>query len=271
MRFKDQVVLVTGSSQGIGKAVALRFASEGARVAVVARASLAKAEGVAAEIRGLGGCASAHVCDVIDPARIRDLVRGVTEAHGPIDTLVNVAGVDYRTPLLETSEADFDRMIDTNLKGMFFMMQAVAPGMIERRRGKIINMSSVCAVMPVGGRGVYCATKAGISMLTRVMAWELGPAGINVNAIAPGNTMTPEHAAKSADPKNREILRYYEMNTPSPRTYSSADDIAGGVLFLASPEASGMFGATLLYDEGISCGLSGRMPSGEFMEAVSYG
>jgi 3-oxoacyl-[acyl-carrier protein] reductase len=249
-----KVALVTGGSSGIGEAVARCFAKEGAHVAVVASGTLAKAEKVAQDIAAGGGRATAFVCDVRDPAKIRALVSEVESTLGPIDVLVNSAGVYYATPLGGTPAEKFDQMVDINFKGTWQCIDAVAPGMIARKQGKIINFASVAGVSGLKSYSTYCATKAAIIMMTKAMARELAPHGININAIAPGNTATPmnEWVRTDADSTMRDAML---AMTPSGVLFSAAEEIAGAALFLVSPAARPMHGATMLMDEGLSTGL----------------
>lgn len=255
MKLKDKVAFITGGSSGIGEAIARRFAAEGARVAVVASSDLAKAQAVTRAIESTDGRAWACVCDVRKRALVRQAVRDVTGALGPIDILVNAAGVYYATPVGKTSEDDADRMIDINLKGTFNVIDAVAPAMQGAGRGKIIVFASVAAVMGVRERSLYCATKAAVAQMTRALARELAPFNVNINAIAPGNTATPMNEKVRTDSAYAQQLAAMEAATPSPRTYSDPDEIAAVALFLASEESRAMHGAVLLADEGISTGL----------------
>jgi 3-oxoacyl-[acyl-carrier protein] reductase len=262
-RFKGQTVLVTGSGQGIGMVTAMRFAEEGAQVAVVARRDLAKAQSVVDRIKAAGGVAQAFTCNVRRVAEIQALVSAVVDAFGTIDILFNNAGADYATPMGTTREADYDRMQESNLKGTFFVMNSVVPIMKEKQSGKIINMTAMLVDVPVARMGLYCATKAAIGMLTRCMAWELAPHGINCNAIAPGNTITKEHQKIFDNPAYADVVDYFVSRTPArKRKWSGPEDIAEAVLFLASEEADGMYGTTLVFDEGMSQGWSGVTSNG---------
>ena len=256
MRFSDKVVLVTGGSQGIGEAVCRRFAAEGAVVAVVASRDRAKAQGVVDAVTAAGGRASAHVCDVASVAQIDALVAEVIAAHGRIDVLVNGAGVFYPTRIGETDEAMYDRMVDINLKGQWNMINAVSPHMVSRKRGNIINMASVAGMVALPSYGMYCATKAGIIMLTKCMAVELSRSGIHVNSISPGNTASPMNEDIRTDPELKPVLDFMEMLTPSGRTYSSVEEMANAALFLASPKTGNpIYGANFTLDEGFAAGL----------------
>ncbi len=252
MKLRDKVALITGGSQGIGEAIAARFVREGARVAVVASSSVDKARAVSER---LGGGARPYVCDVRSPDAVGALHTQVTGDFGRVDILVNSAGLFYPTPVGATAEADFDRLVDTNLKGTWNLVSAVAPGMIERKQGKILNIASVAGVMGIGTYAVYCATKAGIIMMTRALACELAPHGINVLCLAPGNTATPMNEDIRTKPDMKPFLDFMAARTPSGRTYSAADDMASIALLLCSDDARAMHGSCVLADEGFSAGL----------------
>jgi 3-oxoacyl-[acyl-carrier protein] reductase len=246
---------LSGGSQGIGEAAALRLAAEGADVVVVASSSLDKAAAVVARLAGSAGRHMAAVCDVRDAASTKKLVDDATKRFGRIDILVNSAGVFYPTPAGATPEEDFDRMVGINLKGAWNLINAVAPGMKERKYGKIVNIASVAGLMGIGNYAVYCATKAGIIMMTRALANELAPHGIGVNCVAPGNTATPMNEDIRTKPELKPFLDAMAARTPSGRTYSSAEDITNVVVFLASDESRAMHGSCVLADEGFSAGI----------------
>jgi len=255
MKLKDKVAFITGGSSGIGEAIARRFAREGAKVAVAASSDLAKAQAVVKSIESEGGRAWACACDVRSRTAVEQALRAAVDALGPVDIVVNSAGVYYATPIGRTSAEDADRMIDINLKGTFNVVSAAAPAMQKAGRGKIINFASVAAVMGVRERSLYCGTKAAVAQMTRALARELAPFNVNINAIAPGNTATPMNEKVRTDPAYAQQLAGMEAATPSKRTYSEPDDIAAVALFLASDESRAMHGAVLLADEGISTGL----------------
>jgi NAD(P)-dependent dehydrogenase (short-subunit alcohol dehydrogenase family) len=252
MKLKDKVALVTGGSQGIGEAIATRFAEEGASVAVVASASLDKARSVCER---LGRGARPYVCDVSRFDAAATLARQVEHDYGHVDIVVNGAGLFYATPVGATAEADYDRMAGTNLKGTWNVITHVAPLMVKRKSGKILNIASVAGVMGIGTFAVYCATKAGIIMMTRALACELAPHGINVVCLAPGNTATPMNEDIRTKPDMKQFLDFMTARTPSGRTYSTADDMARIALMLCSDDARAMHGSCVLADEGFSAGL----------------
>ena len=256
MQFSEKVALVTGGSQGIGAAICQRFAAEGAKVAVVASSDRDKAQKVvdAIENDNGNGNAKAFACDVANVAEIDALVADVLAAYGRIDILVNSAGVFYPTLIGETDEAMFDRMCDINLKGTFFMCNAVAPHMIDRGSGKIINLGSTSGVIGRSQFLIYSATKAGVIHMTRSLGVALAPHGINVNAISPGNTKTPMNEHVRTEPEFAELRATIADRTPSQRLFAEANEIAGAALFLASDDAQAMRGAMVLMDEGITAG-----------------
>jgi NAD(P)-dependent dehydrogenase (short-subunit alcohol dehydrogenase family) len=254
MRFANKVVLVTGGSQGIGEAMCRRFAAEGAKVAVVASSSIEKAQGVVDAIVGAGGEARPFRCDVTSVEQIQTLVESVLHSFGQIDVLVNSAGIFYPTRIGHTDEAMFDRMCDINLKGTFFMCNAVAPHMQERGSGKIINMGSTSGVIGRRDFIVYSATKAAVIHMTRALAVALAPHGVNVNVIAPGNTETPMNEGIRKNPENAGIRATIAERTPSKRLFADPNEIAGAALFLASDDAQAMFGSMVLMDQGITAG-----------------
>jgi 3-oxoacyl-[acyl-carrier protein] reductase len=255
MPLKNKVALITGGSSGIGAATARLLASEGATVAVVASADRSKAQAVVDEISDRGGRAHAFTCNVASIEEIDTLITDVQKTLGGIDILVNCAGVFYPTGLGETSESDFDGMVGINLKGLFFMIDRVAPIMIEKQAGKIINLSSVAAYVGSAQYGLYSAVKAGVVALTKSFALQLAPHNINVNAVAPGNTATPINADIRSAPEFAERRAMIERTTPSQRLFSEPEDIAETVLFLATARSRAMHGSTLLADEGRSAGL----------------
>ncbi len=251
MRFEGKVALVTGGSSGIGAEICVRFAEEGAQVAVVASASPEKAQ---ATVDRCQGRARPFVCDVGDVAAARQLVADVIAAFGRIDMLVNSAGVFFPTRIGETDEDMFDRMIDANLKGAFFMCDAVAQHMIERGGGRIVNMGSGAGIAGRSNYIVYSAVKAGVINMTRSFAAALAPHGINVNCLAPGNTATSMNENVRTEPAYAEIYATIQEKTPSPRAFADPREMAGAVLFLCSEDANAAHGTLLVMDEGVSAG-----------------
>ncbi|MFA7587841.1 MAG: SDR family oxidoreductase [Sphingomonadales bacterium] len=253
--FQGKTALITGGSSGIGKAVSLMLAAEGAHVEVVASSDLVKAQQVIDEVAAAGGSGTPHVADVRNRSHVSQLIGNIEARRGKIDMLITAAGLFLPSPAGEADLDIFDNMIDTNLKSTFYCINAVVPGMAASGGGKIVCFSSVAALMGVGGYSSYCATKAAISMMVRSLALELAPKDININAVAPGNTATPINETIRSDPEYAAYLADMEKKTPSKVTFSDPDDIANIVLFLLSDKARAMHGSTVLADEGLSAGI----------------
>lgn len=249
MKLAGKIAVVTGGSSGIGEATAELFAREGAVVAVVSGSDIAKAQVVVERIRAAGGSAHGFRMDVRSPDDIKRAFAEIVATLGEIDILVNAAGIYVQTPVGRTSEADYDRIMNTNLKGAFFTIQAVAPAMKARGAGRIVNVTSVAAYKGSALYPLYSVAKAGLVMMTRALALDLAPYGIAINAIAPGNTATPLNVG---DRNNEELMARKRAATPSPRIYSPASEMAEAILFLADGGVSAMHGSTLLLDEGLS-------------------
>ena len=245
---EGKVALVTGSRRGLGRAFALAFAEAGADIAVCDRvAEDGDLEAVAEEIRRLGRRSLAVQVDLTQKPEVENLVQRVEGELGPIDILVNNAGGRYSSPLLhETSEDEWQTVIDDNLKTAFICSQVVVKGMIERKRGNIINMASAAGLKAFTKRGSYNIAKAGVIMLTKNLAWDLGKYNIRVNAIAPTQTMT-ERALERMTP---DIRARAEASYPL-RRLANVDEILGPALFLASDASSYITGHTIVMDGGL--------------------
>jgi len=250
MKLQNKVALITGGSAGIGEAIAMRFASEGAKIAVVASTDIVKAEKVVDTIAVAGGIAKPFVANVSEVSEIEALVEAVTFAFGGIHILVNSAGIVGATPAGATSESDYDRIMDTNLKGTFFCANAVVPLMKAQGSGHIVNISGIGAFKGSSGSAAYSASKAGVISITEALASELAPDGIHVNAIAPGPTATPGNEHQRTGPGSEDRLREQVKRTRSGRPYSSADDIARAALFLVCEDSIAMHGSVIVLDEG---------------------
>ncbi len=246
MKLEGQVALVTGGSRSIGRAVALAFAREGAAVAVNYVSHAEEAQSAVREIEKQGRRALAVRADTSQRAQVQAMVDEVTMRLGPIDVLINNAGVQKRVFFLELDEADWDWMLGVNLKGYFLVGQAVAARMKARGRGKIINVSSEAAGFPAPRMTAYCVSKAGVAMLTKCMALELAPYGIRVNALAPGLTRTD---INRKDLEDDTFLKARLTRIPLGRVMAP-EDLVGAAIFLASADSDMMTGMTLQVDGG---------------------
>jgi 3-oxoacyl-[acyl-carrier protein] reductase len=247
MKLEGKVAIVTGGSQGIGAAIAKRYAAEGAKVAVVNHAHSDRAAAVVDAIGAAGGTAAAFTADLSRVAEIEPMVAAVAERLGPADILVNNAGLFLPRPLEETDESTWDRMMNLNLKGAFFAAKAVVPAMKERGRGKIINISSIAGIGGFPNSTAYCASKGGLNLMTKAMCMELARFGINVNGIAPGNIATEMNEALRADEAHCEAMR---RRTPTGAAFLETGDLVGCAVFLASADSDQVHGQTIAVDGG---------------------
>ena len=246
MRFKDRVVVVTGSGSGIGRVMAQKFAAEGAKVAVIDWKG-DKAEEVAAEI---GGTAHAFRADVSKGAEVKTMVKEVASRLGPVDVLVNNAAIADGDDVLKIDEPTWERDVSVVLKSVFLCSQAVLPSMIERRGGVIVNITSVNGLSALGNEA-YSAAKAGVINLTQGIAVRYGHHGIRCNAIAPGTIRTPIWQERiDRDPVVFErLVKWYPLGR-----VGEPEDIANAAMFLASDDAGWITGTVLTVDGGLLAG-----------------
>lgn len=245
-RLAGQTAVVTGASRGIGRAIALKLASEGASVVINYQGSKERAEAVKAEIEEQGGTAYLYQCNVADFGACEEFLKAVTEQTGRLDILVNNAGITRDGLLMRMSEEDYDAVLNTNLKGTFHCIRFASRQMLKQKSGRIINISSVSGVLGNAGQANYSASKAGIIGLTKSAARELASRGIMVNAIAPGFVNTEMTEGLSEKVKEGAVAQI-----PLGR-FGEPEDIAEAALFLASESARYMTGQVLHVDGGMA-------------------
>ena len=251
---ENQVVLVSGGTRGIGRAISQGFAERGATVIVTGT----RRETVDQALEVISG-SNVHglVCDVSDASAIREAVREAIAAHGRIDTLINCAGVNRRKPALEVTEEDYDFILDINLKGAYIMAQEVGRHMIERGSGSQVNIASLNTDKPLLNVSPYALSKAGMEGMTRALAAEWGPHDVRVNALAPGFILTDLTQKLWSDPTMHE---WGVANTPQ-RRLGKPEDMVGTALFLASPASAFLTGQIIYVDGGFTAGFHWPIPS----------
>lgn len=241
-----KISLITGAGRGIGRAVALALARAGSDAALVAR-SQDQLDAAAAEIRDLGRRAEVFPADLTQTQHLPALTKKIADTMGAIDILVNNAGINIPQDSVDVTEDAWDAIMNINLKGAFFLAQAVGKVMISQGRGgRIINITSQTGSVALAKRAVYCASKAGLNLVTKVLAMDWAPHGILVNAVAPTFIETELTKDFLADPE----FRQYALAKNLLKRFGKPDDVAGAVLYLASPIANMVTGHVLLVDAG---------------------
>ncbi len=244
-----QTAIVTGGSRGLGQCMAIALAGAGAHVIVTAREKDSCAETLKT-ITDAGGTAEAYALDVRDRESITTFADAVRASGAPVQILVNNAGCNTRKPVLEVTWEDWDRIMETNLRGPFFVTQAIVPMMLEQNYGRVINIGSVTSVFGYAGIVPYCASRGGVLQMTKAMADEFGPSGVTVNCLAPGWFRTDQTRVLYENP---EWLAYLVDRIPLRRP-GQPRDLDGAVVFLASRSSEYVTGQIMLVDGGISTG-----------------
>lgn len=242
---ENKIALVTGASRGIGREIAVKLASCGATVIVNYCGSKEKAEETVAQIVNAGGCAEAIQTDISDPDAVNLMFESIVKTYGRLDILVNNAGITKDNLILKMKDEEFNTVIDTNLKGVYYCLKHASKLMLKQKGGRIINISSISGVIGNAGQVNYCAAKAGVIGMTKSLARELGSRGITVNAVAPGFITTD-----MTDTLPEKIKEGILTQIPLKR-FGEAKEIASAVAFLASEEASYITGQTIQVDGGM--------------------
>jgi NAD(P)-dependent dehydrogenase (short-subunit alcohol dehydrogenase family) len=245
-RLDGKVALVTGGARGLGKTMATALAEAGATIALAGRSKESCQEAATAIASATGRKARAFAADVTKIAEVEQLANDVDRELGQIDILVNNAGINIRGPIQQLTEADWDAVIDTNLKGPFLCARTIGPRMVARGWGRVINLGSVLGVIALPGRAPYASSKAGIINLTRVLALEWAGTGVTANAICPGAFATEMNRSLLEDPvKYKEFVAQIPMGR-----WGELDELMGVVVYLASEASSYMTGTPLFIDGG---------------------
>lgn len=246
MRLGGKIAVVTGGSQGIGEAIALKYGEEGADVAIVSIGDQSGALRIVSQLEAKGRRAKSYVADCAQVSEIESVVKRIVADFGGVDILVNNAAIFRNFSIGDTTEQVWDSQVDLNLKGTFFFAREVLPHLRKRGGGKIINIASIAGVGAFPNCVAYCASKGGVVNLTRALSVELAKEKINVNTIGPGNVATPMNAHLQAD---EPYVAAQQKRTPTGRAFMEVKDITGAALFLASSESDGVHGATLMVDD----------------------
>ncbi len=250
---RDKVALVTGAASGIGAAIAEAFARKGA-IVYVADLNREGCEGVATRLTATGGRAHPLPLNVANGPEGAAAIRRLLEEQGRCDVLVNNAGIGHVGTILTTSPEDLSRLWDVNLAGMYHLCRAALPGMIERRRGSIINLASVLGLMAMEDRFAYTVTKHAVVGLTRSMALDFGPTGVRINCICPGRVETPFVEARLREYPDPEKYRAQMVAPHALKRMAQPSEIASAVVYLASDESAFVTGSTFVIDGGYLCG-----------------
>ncbi len=245
MIFQDEIVLVTGSTRGIGKSVAQRFAAEGATVIIIGRND-AQAQQVAQEIRDKGLKADGFGCDVTNLENVQETVNKILDIHKRIDILINNAGITRDNLLLRITESDWDEVIKVNLKGVFNVTKVLCKPMLKAKKGKIISIASVIGITGNAGQANYAASKAGVIAFSKSVAKELASRSITVNVVAPGYIQT-DMTDQLGDSVKDMVLQRIPL-----QRFGQAEDVAGVCLFLASKAGDYITGQTIVVDGGLA-------------------
>ena len=248
MRLQDKVAIVTGAATGIGQAIAVRFAREGAAVAIDYIGKPEVAANTQAQISSFGGKSVAVAADISKPDQVQNLIAAAVKAYGKLDIVVNNAGIEKKLPFVDYPLEELQKILDVNLIGPFLVSQAAARQMIQQGRGgRLINISSVHEDLPMPTNAAYCVSKGGLRMLTRTIAVELARDKITVNNIGPGAVFTPIDADVEAKPEMEKAL----MGEIPLNRWGKPEEIAGLAVYLASDEAAYVTGSTYFIDGGM--------------------
>ncbi len=261
--FHDQVALVTGAAAGLGKAIAVRLAADGAAVALV-DLDEAGLKDTAAELEAAGARVLPVVANVASSEEVDAAVRAAVDGLGPVDLLVNNAGIAVIKPYAEYTDEEFDRQVAVNLRGTHLFLSRLLPGMVERRRGAVVNISSVAAIHVTAPHAGYAASKAGVIALTKEVAWEAARHEVRVNCVAPGLIAVPPSATKQPYLKAGAGTPNTAPTTTRPLGFGRPEDIANAVAFLLSDQARFIVGQTLSVAGGTDLRISMVYPGEPF-------